>query len=80
MKWILVVMVFGTSPVKTDTVYNTLEDCLAADDAMRSAYVEHYNDWIKRAKADPKRYNYPESDKYAKRRYGLENVATCVPL
>lgn len=79
MKWLLVVMVFGTSPVKTDMVFDTLEQCIEADDAMRTAYANEYNAWLARAKADPKKYNYPASQKYFQRKLGIENTSTCVP-
>ena len=35
MKWTLIVVVFGTMPVETDLIFNSLDDCLKAEEAMR---------------------------------------------
>lgn len=42
MKWLLVVIVLN-SPVKTDLVFDTLDDCLSAEQAMRAEWAEMYN-------------------------------------
>jgi len=31
MKWMLVIVVFGAHPVKTDLVFNSLDECLKAE-------------------------------------------------
>ena len=36
MKWVLVVMVFNAQPVVTNLSFSTIEECLAAEDAMRA--------------------------------------------
>jgi hypothetical protein len=36
MKWMLVVMIFGTQAVKTDLIFDTLDKCLASADARRT--------------------------------------------
>ena len=41
MKWLLVVMVMN-SPLKTDLVYGSLADCLAAESQMRKEWAELY--------------------------------------
>ena len=79
MKWLLVVAIFGSVPLETDMVFDTLQQCLDAEDAMRAEYSRSFNEWVQRAKVDPDRYNYPNSEKFAQRRFGLENVATCIP-
>ena len=45
MKWTLIVVVFGTMPVETDLIFNSLDDCLKAEEAMRAEYVRAYKDW-----------------------------------
>ena len=42
MKWMLVVMIFGTQPVKTDLIFDTLDRCLIVRrvDAILSAVGE----------------------------------------
>lgn len=42
MKWLLVALVMN-SPVKTDLVFNRLEECLAAELEMRKAWSEIYS-------------------------------------
>lgn len=51
MNWLLVVIVLG-APVKTDLVYRSLQDCLAAELQMRGEWVEAYNAAV-RAKSTP---------------------------
>ena len=45
MNWMLVVMVFGTQPVKTDLVFDTLDRCLIAGDLMRSEQESLFSSW-----------------------------------
>lgn len=42
MKWLLVVIVMNT-PVKTDLVYNSLPECLAAESQMRKEWADAYS-------------------------------------
>jgi len=42
MKWLLVVIVMN-APVKTDLVFNSLSDCLSAENQMRKEWAELYN-------------------------------------
>jgi len=39
MKWMLVVVVFGLAPVKTDLVYDNLAECLAAERAVSAMWA-----------------------------------------
>ena len=48
MKWMLVVMALGTTPIQTDLVYDTLDACYAAEDRMAVEYNRLYNDWVSR--------------------------------
>lgn len=41
MKWLLVVLIMNT-PVKSDLVFDSLPDCLAAESRMRKEWAEHY--------------------------------------
>lgn len=43
MKWMLIAIVFS-SPVKTDLKYETLDQCLRAEQAMRAQWANTYND------------------------------------
>ena len=42
MKWVLVALVMNV-PVKTDLVFDSLSECLAAESHMRSEWSEAYN-------------------------------------
>ena len=39
MKWMLVVLVGGITPVNTNLVFEKFADCLAAEEQMRRHYV-----------------------------------------
>ena len=54
MKWVLVVMVMGSAPVKTDLVFSSLSECLEAEMTMRSEYAAAYNRWIAWAQKNQK--------------------------
>ncbi len=79
MKWMLIVLVFGGSPAKTNLIFDTLDDCLAAEDLMRNEYSLAFNKWNAWAKANPDVSGYPGSEGFMKRRIGLENTGTCIP-
>ena len=69
MKWMLVVMIFGTQAVKTDLIFDTLDECQAAEERMRAEQVSKYNSWRGRF----------QDETFELRRLGLENRATCIP-
>jgi hypothetical protein len=79
MKWMLIIMVFGTEPVKTDLIFDTVEDCLKAEQVMASAYVGAFNAWLTWARANPSVSGFPGSQPFQQKRFGLENKGTCVP-
>jgi hypothetical protein len=43
MKWLLVVIVANTTPVKTDLIFSTYEACLAAETQMRKEQIDLVN-------------------------------------
>jgi len=53
MKWLLVALVMN-APVKTDLVFNSLDECLAAELQMRKEWSESYNQ-AKKSGADLER-------------------------
>jgi hypothetical protein len=79
MKWTLVVLVAGLTPVKTDLVFDKFSDCLAAEEQMRRHYADAFAAWDQRAAATfERRREYAKArDLQAKRL--LSNVGTCVP-
>jgi hypothetical protein len=79
MKWMLIVMVFGVAPVKTGLLFDSLKECLRAEDAMRKEYTGPYNEWLAWAQQNPADSKYPDSMPYFQKRFGLENPGTCIP-
>ena len=49
MKWMLVVLVGGVTPVQTDVLFEKLSDCLVAEEQLRKAYTDALEAWDKRA-------------------------------
>ncbi|WFE74241.1 hypothetical protein [Roseinatronobacter sp. S2] len=79
MKWMLVILVMGGAPVKTGLTFDTLQDCLDAEDAARGEIAEAFNRWRDWAAANSEQSGYPESEPFMTRRIGMQNVATCIP-
>ena len=79
MKWMLVVLVNGITPVNTNLVFDKFADCLAAEEQMRKHYADAFEAWDRGAALNiPQRRHYVrERDLQAKRL--LSNVGTCVP-
>ncbi|QAU49267.1 hypothetical protein [Bradyrhizobium guangzhouense] len=79
MKWMLVVLVGGVSPVNTDLVFDKFSDCLSAEEQMRQHYADAFEAWDRTAATRiDRRSDYRKArDIEAKR--PLSNVGTCVP-
>ncbi len=75
MKWMLVVMLFGVAPVKTGLPFSSLDECLLAEDAMRSQYWQVYNKWLASSKVVPG----DRTDQYFMARHGIKSPGTCIP-
>ena len=43
MKWMLFVLVFGTHPVETNLLFDSLDACLKAEETMRTEYARAYS-------------------------------------
>ena len=79
MKWMLVVLVGGITPVNTNLVFEKFADCLAAEEQMRRHYADAFEAWDRGAVVNvQRRREYARArDLQAKRL--LSNVGTCVP-
>jgi hypothetical protein len=79
MKWMLVVLVGGVTPVNTNLVFEKFADCLAAEEQMRRHYADAFEVWDRGAgeKIERRREYRRARDLQAKRL--LSNVGTCVP-
>ncbi|HEY0912679.1 MAG TPA: hypothetical protein VGD75_20855 [Bradyrhizobium sp.] len=75
MKWILVVLIGGVTPVQTDLQFDKLSDCLSAEEQLRNTYADAYA-----ALAAPdfeRRRDYRRAREFQERR--LANTGTCIP-
>ena len=77
MKWTLIVVVFGAMPVQTDLVFNTLDDCLKAEEQMRAEYTRAYDRWA--ATKNRPEFGHSTTRQFMRTRMGLENRGTCIP-
>ena len=79
MKWMLVVLVGGITPVNTDLIFEKFSDCLAAEEQMRRHYADAFEAWDRSAAStfDRRRDYAWARDLQAKRL--LSNSGTCVP-
>jgi hypothetical protein len=79
MKWMLVVLVGGVTPVNTDLVFDKFSECLVAEEQMRQHYIDAFEAWDRSAAANAdRRRDYRRArDVQAKRL--LSNIGTCVP-
>ena len=89
MNWILVIIVLGTQPVRTDLVFDTLQKCSIAGDLMRSEQRAQFNRWMAAARSEGL-YRGPwwdlrdywrsgNEESSMRRRLGMENETTCIP-
>jgi hypothetical protein len=78
MKWILVVLVGGVSPLNTKLVFDKFSDCLSAEEQMRQHYADAFDAWdrLAAAKIDRRRDYERARDLEAKRL--LANMGTCI--
>ena len=78
MKWMLVVLVGGMTPVQTDVLFEKLSDCLAAEEQLRKAYTDALDAWDKRAALTfERRRDYVRARQLQARK--LDNSGTCIP-
>jgi len=79
MKWMLVVLVGGVTPVNTNLIFEKFADCLAAEEQMRKHYSDAFEAWDRSAALSiERRRDYSRArDLQAKRL--LYNICTCVP-
>ncbi|HEV7462789.1 MAG TPA: hypothetical protein VGN85_02620, partial [Methyloceanibacter sp.] len=57
--------------------FDSIEDCLKAEETMRAEYARVYNDWHAWAEAHPK--DAADTQKFMWWRDGMETTATCIP-
>jgi hypothetical protein len=78
MKWILVVLIGGLTPVQTDVQFDKLSDCLSAEEQLRNTYADAYEAWDRSAALNiERRRDYRKAREFQERR--LANTGTCIP-
>ena len=78
MKWMLVVLIGGVTPIQTDVIFDKLSDCLAAEEQLRKAYLDALEAWEKRAAITfERRRDYSKARELQARRF--DNSGTCIP-
>jgi len=80
----LVIIVLGTQPMKTDLVFDTLQKCLIAGDLMRSQQLQLFYESQSALRElyggsiwNIRRWWNEEA--LMRRRLGMENETTCIP-
>jgi hypothetical protein len=83
MKWVLVVLIGGVTPIQTDVIFEKLSDCLAAEEQLHQTYADALDAWSQRTATNPDRFDrhhrrdyYRVREAEAKR---FANTGTCVP-
>jgi hypothetical protein len=79
VKWLLVVLVFGTTPIRTDLVFDALDECLQGEVQMRTANAENFDAWLAWARANPAESGFPDSQRLMRGRLGVDNSGACIP-
>src|SRR5215510_9932398 len=82
MKWILVVLIGGVTPIATDVTFEKLSDCLAAEQQLRQAYADAFDAWNQRTATIDRRDRHRGRDYYRAREIEAKkfaNTGTCVP-
>jgi len=82
MKWILVVLIGGVTPVATDVTFEKLSDCLTAEQQLRQAYADAFAAWNQRAETSDRSDRHRRRDHYRARDIEARkfaNTGTCVP-
>jgi hypothetical protein len=82
MKWLLVVLIGGVSPIATDVTFEKLSDCLAAEQELRQKYAAAFDAWSqqtatldsydRRRRRDVQRVRELDARRFA-------NTGTCIP-
>ena len=82
MKWILVVLIGGVTPVATDVTFEKLGDCLAAERQLRQAYADAFAASNQRAESSDHFDRHRRRGYYRAREMEAKtfaNTGTCVP-
>jgi hypothetical protein len=77
MKWMLIIVVFGAAPIKTELRFDTFDQCLKLEQQMRESAGQAFMDWYTLAILERE---VPDDERqFEMKRYGMRNQATCIP-
>lgn len=81
MKWMIVMIVLGTQPVKTDLLFDTLRECSGVVDVIQQKIADEYNAAIAWGKKQPASVvgDFKNFQAVRMRVLGMENTPTCIP-
>ena len=81
MKWMLIIVVFGTAPIKTDLRFDTLEECAKATQQAMETADRAFSDWLTQTAVVEGRDVTPSEEQSMMRRFGFagRNEGTCIP-
>ena len=82
MKWILVVLIGGVTPIPTDVTFEKLSDCLVAEQQLRKAYADAFDAWDRQTATSDHFDRHRRRDYYRAREIEAKrfaNTGTCVP-
>ena len=81
MKWMLIALLtqapHPSVPIKTNLLFDTLDECLRAEEAMRGAYTRAYNKWLAWARQETAS-GYPATHQFQMQRI-IPGASTCIP-
>jgi hypothetical protein len=75
MKWTIIIVVFGTTPVPTNLRFDSLTSCWAREAEIRQEYINTFNEWALFA-----RKNGVEQSIIDARMKAMEQIGVCVPF
>ena len=80
MKWMIVMIVLGTQPVKTDLLFEDVEACGIAANLIQEHQAEAFNAAMARKKQqNPNAAELARFQADRMRVLGMENTPTCIP-
>jgi hypothetical protein len=79
MKWMLVVLVSGVTPVNTNLIFDKFSECLDAEVQMRQHYADAFEAWDRSAAVNTERRRDYRRSRETQARRLLGNVGTCIP-
>jgi hypothetical protein len=77
MKWMLIIVVLGAAPIKTELRFDTLDQCLKLEQQMRESANQAFMDWYTLAVLE--RVVPDDEREFEMKRYGMRNQAACIP-